>query len=116
MCLCGAMRALLMRPACDAGGPASARFRRPNMRAGRAVDVDEAANAVSLLEDVELAELHRCMHVHAMLGDVQVRALFASALFKNCYFAPLSSLSALNTLRRASAREHRSSARCWFCV
>jgi hypothetical protein len=45
------------------------RFKKPSMRAGRAVDSDEAANALSLFEDVDLSCLHRCLHVQDMLGD-----------------------------------------------
>ena len=36
------------------------------------MDTDEAANAVSLLEDLDMGGLHRCCHVHALLGDLQV--------------------------------------------
>lgn len=43
------------------------------MRAGRAVDSDEAANALSLFEDVDLACLHRSVHVQEMLGDREAR-------------------------------------------
>ena len=42
------------------------------MRAGRNVDTDESANALSLLEDIDMSGLHRCVHVHQMLGDLQV--------------------------------------------
>lgn len=43
------------------------------MRAGRAVDSDEAANALSLLEDIDMSCLHRSLHVQEMLGDMEVR-------------------------------------------
>lgn len=45
------------------------------MRAGRAVDSDEAANALSLLEDIDMSCLHRSLHVQEMLGDMEVRPL-----------------------------------------
>lgn len=50
------------------------RFKKPSMRAGRAVDSDEAANALSLLEDIDMSCLHRSLHVQEMLGDMEVRA------------------------------------------
>jgi hypothetical protein len=56
-------------PGC-AGG--KKKFKKPSMRAGRAVDSDEAANALSLFEDVDLSCLHRCLHVQKMLGDSDV--------------------------------------------
>lgn len=45
------------------------------MRAGRNVDTDESANALSLLEDIDMSGLHRSVHVHQMLGDLQVPSL-----------------------------------------
>lgn len=53
------------------------RFKKPSMRAGRAVDSDEAANALSLLEDVDMSCLHRSLHVQEMLGDMEVRPSIA---------------------------------------
>jgi hypothetical protein len=47
------------------------RFKRHNLRAGRNVDTDESANALSLLEDIDMSGLHRCVHVHKMLGNLQ---------------------------------------------
>eukprot|EP00892_Ulva_mutabilis_P001277 jgi/Ulvmu1/1114/UM106_0031.1 len=51
-------------------GSKKQRFKKPSMRAGRAVDSDEAANALSLLEDIDMSCLHRSLHVQEMLGDM----------------------------------------------
>ena len=55
------------------GAGSKKRFKKPSMRAGRAVDSDEAANALSLLEDIDMSCLHRSLHVQDMLGDMEVR-------------------------------------------